>query len=262
MNTVFVKIGGSFITYKEKPVSLNYNALHALKTIFQRALRREDLAIVAGNGGGSFAHYVVFKYINAHNVLLLAKCHEATRTLNRIIVDYLVENGISATSVQTSAIIHYDENKGEFEVFYKPIETLLENSIIPVVYGECLPARNKPLIVSTEKVFELLAKHVRPSRIVLLTDVGGIYTCNPRECTNAELIREITPGNVDEVLKLLKGHEKADATGGVYGKVKSMSELSKTLKVEVMIVSGFDVESAVLAILGGYPERSTLIALK
>lgn len=260
MKCVFVKIGGSFITYKSKPVSLNYNALIALKEIFRKVLVRDDLRIVAGNGGGSFAHYTVMKYDTTSNSLLLIKCQEATRLLNRIVVDYLVENGVPATSVQTSAIIHYNENKGDFEVFYKPIEALLKTGIIPVVYGECISKTGKPIVISTEKVFELLARHVKPSRIVLLTDVDGIYTCDPKTCPHATLIRKITPQNVNEVLEMLKQHESADVTGGVFGKVRSMIKLATELSVEVLVTSGFNVDSAVSSILGGYPDRSTLIA--
>lgn len=260
MKIVFVKIGGSFITYKSKPVSLNYNALAALKEVFRKILGRDDLRVVAGSGGGSFAHYTVMKYDATGNNLLLIKCQEATRLLNRIIVDYLVENGIPATSVQTSAIVHYDENKKEFEVFYKPIEVLLKAGIIPVVYGECIPKTGKPMVVSTEKVFELLARHIKPSRIVLLTDVDGIYTCDPKTCPHATLIRKITPQNASEVLEILKQYESADVTGGVFGKVQSMIKLSTELGVEVLVTSGFNVDSAVSSILGGCPDRSTLIA--
>ncbi|MEM0001154.1 MAG: isopentenyl phosphate kinase [Desulfurococcaceae archaeon] len=255
MKYVFVKIGGSFITYKSKPVSLNYSALVALKEIFRKVLDQGDLKIVAGNGGGSFAHYAVMKYNATSSNLLLVKCQEATRLLNRIVVDYLVESGIPATSVQTSVIVQYDENRGEFEVFYKPIETLLEAGIVPVVYGECVLKAGKPVVVSTEKVFELLAKRIKPSRVVLLTDVDGIYTCDPKTCPHAVLIEKITPHNISEVLKMLMQYRNADATGGVFGKVQSMSKLAMELGVEVLITSGFDVDSAVSAILGRYPDR-------
>jgi len=258
---VFVKIGGSFITYKNKPVSINYTALTSLKEIFSRVLGRDNLRIIVGNGGGSFAHYVVAKYSSCSEVNLVIKCHEATKALNKIIVDYLVENGIPATSVQTSAIIYYNEESGEFEVFYKPVKKLANMGIIPIVYGECIPVAGKPLILSTESVFSLIARHIKPSRIVLLTDVSGIYTCDPKKCKKATLIRKITPSSVSEVLKILQEqYEHLDATGGILGKVSSMAKLATELGVEVLIVSGFDADSATTAILGGYPQDSTLIS--
>lgn len=259
MRQVYVKIGGSFITYKDKPITLNYNAFYCLRDILHRSIENSEVRIVAGNGGGSFAHYTVSKYATSDNRLLLIKCQESTRILNKVVVDFLVENNIPATSVQTSSIVYYDENTGNFEVFYKTVEVLLENKIIPIMYGECIPTRNKPLVISTEKVFQLLARYLKPDRIVLLTDVNGIYTCDPKKCKEAILIKRITPSSVDEILDRLKQYEKADVTGSVYGKVLSMSKLAVELGVEIVVVSGFDVNSAVTAIRGGYPENATLI---
>ncbi|MEM0002159.1 MAG: isopentenyl phosphate kinase [Desulfurococcaceae archaeon] len=258
MKYIYVKAGGSFITVKSKPIKINYEALESLRRIISES-KDGEIGLILGNGGGSFAHYTVSKYINTGDETLLVKCHEATRILNRIIVDYLVESNIYATSVQTSAIIQYDHKTGEFAVFYKPVEVLLSKGIIPVVYGECIPTSGKTIVISTEKVFELLAKHIKPHRIILLTDVNGVYTCDPKNCSNATLIDKITPQNINEVLMMLKEHEKSDVTGGIYSKVLSTSRLSFELKTEVFILSGFDVASAVEAIRGGYPRNATLI---
>lgn len=256
MKVIFVKVGGSFITQKDVPVKINTSALRALAEILHRV--RGRVRVVLGNGGGSFAHYTVLKYQKSPPHTLLVKCHQATRSLNRIIVDYLVESGIPATSVQTSAIICGSD--GDFEVFSKPIEVLLSNDIIPVVYGECVIGGKGISVISTEKVFELLSRHIKVSRIVLLTDVSGIYTCNPRTCRDAKLINKITPENVHHVLEILKSTSISDATGGVYGKVLVMSTFSFRTGIEVVITSGFDVESATQAIEGLIPERGTIIS--
>ncbi len=253
---IYVKIGGSFITNKDNPVSLNYKALKSLYEVLNRI---NSLKIIMGNGGGSFAHYTVLKHRESGGRELLVKCHEATRSLNRIIVDYLVNKGLPVTSVQTSAIVYYDEEKKDFDVFYKPVEILVETGIIPVLYGECIPTKSKPIVLSTERVFELLSRYLKPERMILLTDVPGVYNCNPKTCRNPELIHKITPGNLEDVLKLLRENEKADATGGIYGKVLSMSKLAVELKIDVVVVSGFDVESVIEAIRGGIPRNSTLI---
>lgn len=256
MNIVFVKVGGSFITYKDKPVKVNLRALSSLVKIIREV--KEDVSLILGNGGGSFAHYAVLKYRNKHPSNLLAKCHQATRSLNRILVDYLVESGVWATSIQPSSIIYV--SRSGFEAYIKPIEVLLENKIIPVVYGECVLSEIGVVVLSTEKIFELLAKYIKPSRIVLLTDVSGIFTCNPKICSAAELINRITPENINSVLEILKNTSTIDATGGVYSKVLSMSTFSFKTGVDVIITSGFDIESAILAIRGHVPKRATIIS--
>ncbi len=255
MDIVFVKVGGSFITHKDIPVKLNLQALQALVEIMRRV--SDKVRIVLGNGGGSFAHYAVLKYRRESPQVLLVKCHQATRSLNRIIVDYLVENGIPATAVQTSSIICM--SKGDFEVFSKPVELMLGSGIIPVIYGECVLGEDGVHVISTERVFEVLSRYIRPSRIVLLTDVNGIYTCNPRVCRDARLIEKITPENIKSILEVLKSVATSDVTGGIYGKVLSMSTFSFKTGIEVIITSGFDIESAVQAIEGLPPKHGTLI---
>ncbi|MEM2024754.1 MAG: isopentenyl phosphate kinase [Desulfurococcaceae archaeon] len=260
MSHVFVKLGGSFITHKDKPVSVNYHALKHLREIFRAVLRQQGISVLVGNGGGSFAHYTVLKYANTCNKALLVKCHESTRMLNRMIVDYLLESEILATSVQTSSIVYYDESSQDIDVFTKPVEVLLSLGIIPVVYGDCVPTLSKPIIVSTERLFELIARYIKPRRIVLLSDVGGVYTCDPKACENPVVIYRITPSNIAEVLKVLEQSKHADATGGMFTKVQYMSRLAVKLGIDVVITSGFDVESSVSAILGGEPLRGTVIA--
>ena len=258
---VFVKLGGSFITYKHRPVTLNYEALEVASKILKQA-QESGVKLIVGNGGGSFAHYAVLKYRNKDHRELAVMCHRATRLLNRIVVDYLIESGVKATSLQTSAVIYYNEQLGEFVIFGAPIKALVDSRIIPVLYGECIVTQSGVTVVSTERVFELVSEVLKPRRIVLLTDVSGVYTCNPKNCRDATLIRRITPSNLDEVLSTLKQGAETDATGGIYEKVKLASRLAFSLGIEVIITSGFDIESAVSAILGGTPARATVIAPK
>ncbi len=253
---VYVKLGGSFITYKEKPFSINYEALE--KTIEILYNVRDKVKLILGNGGGSFAHTVVKAYKGKNPVLTLTMCQNSTRKLNTIIVNYLVSHGIQATSIQTSAVI-IEENT-TYRVFPDPISFALRNNIIPVLYGECIFSTNTIYkIVSTEEVFKILARHFKPQHIVLLTDVEGVYTCNPSTCSEAKLIRYIGNDNLEQVLETLESTSASDATGSIYGKVLLMSKLSRELNVKIYIVSGFNVEEAINAILGKEPNIGTVI---
>lgn len=254
---VFVKAGGSFLTVKDKPVTIRVEAFDSLVEILRDVGNK--VKIVLGNGGGSFAHYAVGAYKGRPPAELLTKCQQATRSLNRLLVDYLIQNGLYASSLQTSAIMSFINNK--IEVFGKPIIEMLKMGMIPVIYGECIPHDGGVRVVSTERAFRAIAEVARPSRIVLLTDVDGVYTCDPKSCRDARLFEEITSLNVDEVLEKLMGDAGRDQTGGIYGKVRSMAELSRELGVDVYITSGFDKESSINAVLGRRPKRGTRISL-
>jgi len=254
---VYVKLGGSFITFKDKPFSVNYVALDKIVEILQRINSTKPL--ILGNGGGSFAHTVVKLYEDP--LLKIIMCQSSTRRLNSIVVDHLVNNGVKACSIQTSAIMY--EIEDGLIVNPTPVKLALTNKFYPVLYGECIfSTKTIYRVISTEEVFTNLSKFFKPSHIVLITDVDGIYTCDPRKCSDAELIRLINRENVDSVLGKLVDQRSRDATGSVYGKVLSMTKLSRELGVKVYIVSGYRVNDVVKAINGEDDVYGTIIDLR
>jgi len=253
---VYVKLGGSFLTYKDRPFSVNYDALSKAVEILYRVSGKVKL--ILGNGGGSFAHYVVKTHRDQPVEFILPACQESTRRLNTIVVNTFVNHGLRVVGIQTSGVIV--EGADGYVIFTKPIELALKNNITPILHGECIYSEIAGYrVISTESVFRILSKYFKPVRVVLLTDIPGIYTCDPKKCESAELIPRIDQGSLDSVLEMLKASSSVDATGGIYGKVISMAELSRELKVKVAVVSGFDVESATKAILGFSDFRGTLI---
>lgn len=255
---VFVKAGGSFITFKDKPFSVNYSALDSIREALSMVQNRVKL--VLGNGGGSFAHYIVKTYSSSSTGAFLTLCQESTRRLNSILVDYLVKHGFRTVSIQTSAIMV--ETASDFMVFHYPIVYALKNGLIPVVYGECIYSeKNGYRIVSTEEVFLELARFVKPNRIVLLTNVDGIYDKNPLTHSDAKLIERIDQENIESILERLKEQSSSDATGGVYGKLLFTARISRELGIPIYIVNGFNTESVVNAVLGYGSVRGSLIDL-
>ncbi|RLG81421.1 MAG: aspartate kinase [Thermoprotei archaeon] len=256
LEPVYVKLGGSFITHKDKPFSINFKALEKTLLILGRA--KKFTTIVAGNGGGSFAHPVVKQWIMHDLSDLIKYCQNATRKLNHIIVDYLVNHGVDAVSIQTSAIIVHSSK--EYKVFIEPVRYALRQGLIPVLYGECIYSETRGYdILSTEQVFGVIARYIKPKRIVLLTDVKGVYTCDPRKYTKCKVIDEITKNNLEIVLRSIASSADRDVTGSIYSKVKYMAEISSSLKTDVYVVSGFDVEDSISAILGKKPRTGTVI---
>lgn len=255
---VFVKVGGSFLTYKDKPFSVNYRALETVSDVLR--IVYDKVKLVVGNGGGSFAHFVVKAYSASSVDSIVTLCQESTRKLNSILVDHLVKQGLRAVAIQTSAIM-VDTEKG-IQVFHTPVSQALSKGLIPVVYGECIfSERNGYRIVSTEEVFIELAKFIKPRRIVLLTNVDGIYDKNPHLHRDAKLITRIDRENIGIVLERLREQSSSDATGGIYGKLVFTAELSRELNVPVYVINGFDKESTINAILGCGEVRGSLIDL-
>ncbi|WP_440059211.1 isopentenyl phosphate kinase [Thermogladius sp. 4427co] len=244
---VFMKAGGSFITFKDRPFSLNFKALSSLVEILKGA--DGGKRIILGNGGGSFAHTTVSLLKGrVSDRTMLAMCQGTTRLLNKILVDYLIDNSILAVSIQTSSIIY--EDGGSLIANPRPVKMALEKNLIPVVYGECVFSDRGYRVVSTEEVFELIAGEIQPSIFIFLMDVDGIYTCNPVECGNAELIDRVDKNNFERVMSILANSKNRDVTGGIFKKLESAVRLSRIFKVPVVLMSGFRVGEVVKVLNG------------
>jgi isopentenyl phosphate kinase len=143
-----------------------------------------------------------------------------------LVMKFLRQAGVPAIKFQPSASTR---TRGEqlmyFETF--PLKEALSHSLTPVVYGDVsIDAAQGMSIVSTEKLFDHLARELWPSRIILAGHVDGVYTQDPLTHPQARRIAAITPGNWAEVETMLGGSHAVDVTGGMLSKVREMYQLT------------------------------------
>ena len=246
---VFVKLGGSLITRKDLRDTVDWARLR--RAAGELAEASSSARLLVGHGGGGFAHPVVEELRGGDPYRLLALCQRATRRLNSIVVDALLEAGLLAVSFQTSVFMY--EALDGLRVWEEPLSRILgARDLVPVVYGECVFSEKTGYrVVSTEDVFLELAGRLRPARIVLATTVGGIYTCDPLRCGGeAEHIPVVDRSNYREILEMLGSGPWSDVTGGMRGKVERMLEAARRHGVEIIIVDGGEPGSIYGAVVG------------
>ncbi len=248
--TVFIKVGGSFITYKDKPFSIDYKALESTSTILSRVY--DKVNIVVGHGGGSFAHTVVSIMRDKDKEHALVLCRNATRKLNSILADFFIERGLPILSFQTSLLVY--KNSSNYRVVKEGIELIkeaLKKKFIPLIYGECIyDYDNVYEVLSTEELFRLLIPLIKPSRLVFLERVTGVYDRDPIIYSDAKLIPLINKDNIDHVMSIIGESYGIDVTGGMYSKIRLLYSLAREYGIKSFIVSGYNIENAVKAILG------------
>lgn len=243
-NLVFVKLGGSLITEKNAPYTINYQAITRIVKELKEAIDNDHhLQLLIGHGGGSFPHPVAqaFKtaegFIQDTSVRGFALCQNAASTLNRILVDLMVDYAINAVSIQPSACcVATDDKITDF--FTTPIEASLEHGLIPVVFGDCVFDTVKGCtIISTEQIFSYLSRTIRPSRVLIVGLVGGVYTSDPQKDENAQFIPTIEVEKYTSIESYLGGSYSVDVTGGMVTKVKELIEIARR-GIECEILSG------------------------
>ncbi len=240
---VIVKLGGSAITDKSKPSAAKPKELARMVSEIASAYREKGFSLLVVHGGGSFGHVPAKKYglkdgfRTGEQKYGFAETHASMMQLDQLVVGALLKEGLPAVGVPPLLLVT-QENKRIKKFDFSFISRLLTNGFVPVIFGDVvLDDSLNGSICSGDQSLAYLAQWLKPSKIVLGTDVDGVFTADPKENKNAKLIPEITASNLPRVLSSLGEAKTHDVTGGMKGKVSELLELSKSGDVLVINAS-------------------------
>lgn len=266
MELIFLKLGGSLITQKDKPFAENRAIIRQIAKEIHRAREQKPFQLLIGNGGGSYPHVPAKKYktaggiINKKSLKGIAEVQDAASKLNRIIVRTLLDIGENAISIQPSSVA-LTRNSRIVEFYTKPLEIFLKKNMIPVIYGDVgLDLKQGCSIISTEELFVFLAKKIKPKKIISAGMVDGVFTADPLKKQGASLIPEITFNNYPKVKKMLVGSAGIDVTGGMLIKVEKYLRLS-LIGIKSYIING-TVKNRLKKALLGKKVQGTIINVR
>ncbi|MBN1220946.1 MAG: isopentenyl phosphate kinase family protein [Anaerolineae bacterium] len=243
---VLLKLGGSVITDKTQPFTARTGVIEQLAREIKNALdeRCGELQLIIGHGSGSFGHEVAARYQTHRGAVGpdswpgFAEVAAVAAELNHLVMKILRQTGIPAIKFQPSASTR---TRGEQLMYFEthPIKEVLQHGLVPVIYGDVSVDANQGMsIVSTEKLFDNLARELSPSRIVLVGQVDGVYDQDPRQHPEAELIPDIDRSNWGEIEARLGGSHGVDVTGGMFTKVREMYRLTLAMPpMQALIIS-------------------------
>lgn len=243
LNLVFLKLGGSLITDKTQPHTPRLDVLTRLAIEISDTIRKyPDLRLILGNGAGSFGHVPAQKYNTRQGVRTpaewegFAEVWREAATLNNLVTDALHEAALPAIAIHPSSVVTaHDGLVVSWDLL--PLRTSLEVGLLPVIHGDVVfDTVRGATILSTEDLFEHLARQLFPRRILLAGLEEGVWI---DYSTRTNFIPEITPSNVFEATTGLGESDATDVTGGMASKVaQSLSLVESIPGLEVLIFSG------------------------
>jgi isopentenyl phosphate kinase len=130
------------------------------------------------------------------------------------------------------------------------IQNALEKGIVPVIHGDVIFDKSKGgTILSTEELFEHLARELRPGRILLAGLEEGVWADFP---ARKHRVRKVTRESFNEISQSTGKATGADVTGGMESKVRQMLELAQAIPgLKIQIFSGEKPENVKKTLLGG-----------
>jgi isopentenyl phosphate kinase len=217
-----LKLGGSAVTHKEKPLTANKPIIKRLAGEIAEA-NTPQLILV--HGGGSFGHPLAKQYAinegfkDPSQLIGFSKTHDAMTMLNGLIVQALIQHNIPAVGIAPSSFILTKSGRIE-KIDSNVLTKSLNMGFVPVLYGDAVLDANKGFaILSGDQLVAKLAIILNAERIILGVDVDGLFTADPKSDSSAKLIQHITLEKLKRMHSWVEKAKVTDVTGGMYGKI-------------------------------------------
>jgi len=247
-----LKLGGSVITRKDKPLTPN---IQVIKRLAEEISRADFHPLIIIHGGGSYGHPVAKKYRIADGfkdgsqIFGFSETHEAMMRLNSLLIRNFLEYGLPAFSISPSSFIM--TRKGRIGTLNEEIlKTALEFGLIPVLYGDAvLDAEQGFAILSGDQIAAVLAIKLDAERIIMGIDVNGVCDSDPKRNPSARLIEEISLKDFERIMGQIGGSQSLDVTGGMLGKILEL-KAAVEYGVEALIINALLPDNVYRALKG------------
>lgn len=142
------------------------------------------------------------------------------------------------------------EHRHRFIHIRNTIETLLKYQILPIVNENDTVAVEEIRFGDNDTLSSLVALVAEADQLILLTDIDGLYTANPKKIPEAHLIPEVRKITY-EIKQLAGGAGSKVGTGGMRTKLTA-AEIATETGIDVIIASS-DEKDVLLRISQGEP---------
>jgi len=150
------------------------------------------------------------------------KTHEAMVSLNRLVVNALIDCGVPAFGMPPSSFILMKQGKVQIPEL-ESLRKALEIGLSPVLYGDVAFDFDRGFdILSGDKIAASLAVRLAAKRVIMAVDVDGIYTDDPKTQPGAQLIRHLTLYDLEQLHIKIRKSRASDVTGGMLGKIHEL----------------------------------------
>ncbi|NQU64818.1 MAG: glutamate 5-kinase [SAR324 cluster bacterium] len=213
---------------------LNYNRISDL--VDQIIKLRESYQVILVSSGATRAGKEFCQFENEKDPLIkkqmLASIGQGR--LFQVYSDFFREHSVvTAQALLTSSNFR---SKGSFQNMKCTLEGLLENRIMPIINENDVTSHKETSFGDNDQLAALTSVMLNVDLLVLVSDIVGFYTADPKKDSNAKLIPQvdrITP----ELLTLCENSLSDGGTGGMLSKLRA-AELATQHGIPTIVCSG------------------------
>ena len=173
----------------------------------------------------------------------------------RRVYDEFIKEDLPVVAIPASSFM-VATNKRITEGNLDSFKRYLNKGFIPVIYGDVVLDKDLEIcVISGDQIIQYLAKNLNPDKVILGTDVDGVYNKNPKIHDDAVFFDKFSSL---EDLDTLEGTTNVDVTGGMVGKIKELLYLAD-LGIESKIINA-EIENNIFKALNNDQVKGTVIS--
>lgn len=242
---IVVKIGTSSLSYPNG--RLNFQRIEKLAYILS-SLRRKGIQVILvssgaiGVGAGRLGMNEKPVELSKKQALAAIGQAELIKIYQKFFSDH---NQIVAQVLLTKDVIN---NPVRYRNARSTIGRLLEMGIIPIINENDTISTYEIEFGDNDTLSAIVAKLIQSDLLIMLSDIDGLYSADPRITDNAEIIHTVTE-ITSELEKLANGAGTSFSTGGMKTKLAA-ARMCVEENIDTVITNG-SVPENILSIMEG-----------
>ena len=242
---IVVKVGTSTLTHPSGGMNL-HRIEHLVRELIDEANQGKDILLVSS---GAIAAGV--------NTLGLAErpasvpARQALAAIGQGALLHIYEKFFHEYGRTMAQVLLTKENAARHHQYMNSrnaLLALLEMNVIPVINENDAVAVDEIKIGDNDNLSAVVAALVDADALIILSDIDGVYTANPRKDATAKLISEI-PEITPDIERIAGGAGSSQGTGGMQTKIEA-AKIAQNAGVTMVIARG-DADGVIRGILRG-----------
>lgn len=254
---IVIKVGSSTITYPENG-TINYSKLEKLVRIIADIHNMGKEVVLVSSGAIAVGRHVMGLSEKPKTLSCKQACAAIGQAaLMTVYKKLFSEYGqVCAQILLTKYTFMRDDS---YNNACNTLNELLAMGVIPIVNENDTVSTAEIEIGDNDSLSAYVSSMINGDLLILLSDIDGLYTDDPRKNKDASFISVVRELN-DEIFNMGKGAGSNLGTGGMHTKIHAALMATKT-GADMVIINGDDVEN-IRAVMNGEEKGTLFVANK
>lgn len=229
-----IKIGSNILVSKDQ--SLNKTWLQSLAKDLKSIIDKKIKIVVVSSGAIALGRKALRKkeLKNLHD-------KQAAASIGQIQLSQSWQSALSKVDLQSSQILLTAEDLGNRRKYLNVRNTifaLLDLGVIPIINENDTTSTEEIRFGDNDKLSAIIANSISAEALILLSDVDGLYTGDPKKNKNSTMIQKVT--NISKEIESYAVLSKSSfGSGGMIAKIEA-AKLCMQSGVKMVIANGLE----------------------